>query len=111
MKRSRFFIPGSPQPSSWFGRVIQAILLTAVLVLTLMFSVVIIPTVIFLGLMAWAYIWWKTRALREQLKAAAKEAQTSTANAPPAEENLSADSQGIIIEGESIRVEPRSERF
>lgn len=60
------------------------------LVLAFMFSLVALAVVAVGGLMVWGWLWWKTRALRKQMQAAAAH-----------------DPQ--IIEGEFVRhqVEPR----
>lgn len=45
-------------------------LLTAAVLLTLgfMFSLVILVVVAVIGLVLWAYVWWKTRELRRQMR-------------------------------------------
>ena len=97
----RAHIAGKKRPNTWFGRLIQFILVAAVLTLGLMFSIVIIPTVIFLGLMIWSYM-WKTRSLREQLKAAAEQSgqyHESTSATSKTQNN------DLIIEGEATRID------
>jgi hypothetical protein len=60
------------------------------LALGLMFSVVILAVAAVLGVVAWIYFWWRTRALRRTL------ATMST--------NGGMDGGGAVIEGEAVRV-------
>ncbi|WP_181358816.1 hypothetical protein [Pseudothauera lacus] len=65
----------------------------AMFVLALMFSVVLFAVVLTVGVVAWAWLWWKTRAVRRQMRAAA-------ASAPPPGARPGG---GLVIEGEVIR--------
>jgi len=58
---------------------------TIALILGLMFSVVFLSVVAVLGLAIWAYVWWKTRALRQSMKQQAPD--------------------GHVIDGEAVVVE------
>ncbi len=60
--------------------------------LGLMFSVVVLTGVVVVGLMVWAYLWWKTRELRRAMR----EAQSSSYPSPPG---------GDTIEGEAVVVD------
>ena len=40
----------------------------AVFGVALMFSVVLFAVVVTVGAVAWGYLWWKTRALRKQMR-------------------------------------------
>ena len=64
----------------------------ALLVLGLMFSAVLLVFIVTAGIIAFTYLWWKTRALRRLMRE-----QTSMA------QGTSSGSQGITIEGEVIR--------
>ena len=103
----RVHVAGQKRPTTWFGRLIQLILVAAVVTLGVMFSIVIIPTVILLGLLIWSYVWWKTRNLREQLKSAAQAATQAAGQPPPETPSTAQNSQndGFIIEGEATRID------
>ena len=57
------------QAPGLLGRVLTVILGAAFLVLAFMFSLVVLAVGVTAGLLAWAYLWWKTRKLRQQLRA------------------------------------------
>jgi len=67
--------------------------------LALMFSVVVFSVIIVAGMLGWAYLWWKTRELRKQMR-----------NYPPpgmvreGEMGENDVVRGEVIEGEAIRV-------
>lgn len=60
------------------------------LILGFMFSVVLLAVVAVLGLLAWGYLWWKTRKVRQAMAAS-----------PPEE--------GQIFDGEAVVVEEARE--
>ena len=64
------FIGGGPrpQPSGLLARIFTTVASIAALVLVFMFSVVIFVSVAVIALAAGAYLWWKTRALRRQMR-------------------------------------------
>lgn len=66
-----------------FGRLLTAVASAAVLVVAFMFSLVIFAAIAAIALAGGIYLWWKTRALRQQLR-----------ERPPG---------GRVIEGEVIR--------
>ena len=67
--------------------------------LALMFSVVVFSVIIVAGMLGWIYLWWKTRALRKQMR-----------NYPPRnvamERGMDGEDviRGEVIEGEVIHV-------
>jgi hypothetical protein len=82
---------GSPGPL----RKLAALVVTvAMFGLALMFSAVLFAIIIVVGAIVWAYLWWKTRELRKQMR-----------DFPPREvrreENMG---DGNVLEGEVIRV-------
>ncbi len=80
--------------SGVLGRLLAALGAAILLVLGFMFSVVLLALVVALGLVAFGYFWWKTRALREhQAQAAAQEAKRGAA------------ADGRVIDGEAVIVE------
>jgi hypothetical protein len=86
------------------GRLAQV--LTAIgglllLAVAFMFSLVFFAFVAVAGLLFWVYFWWKTRALRQQLRDRMDEQARAGAFGPP----VSAPAAGgEVIEGESVRV-------
>jgi hypothetical protein len=88
-------------PSTRLGplRKLLAIIATAALVtLVLMFSAVMLVVVLLGGSLAWLYLWWKTRALRKQMRDFAS---------AEAHGGLRGDDvvKGMVIEGEVTRVD------
>ena len=72
----------APAPS-FLGRLLTAVASAAVLVVAFLFSLVIFAAVATIALAGGIYLWWKTRALRRQLR-----------ERPPG---------GRVIEGEVVR--------
>ena len=89
----RIQFPGPSASSGPVGKLFAALVGAVLLVLGLMFSVVFIAIAVVVGLAVWAWLWWKTRALRRTLR----EQQASSARAADRTE-------GTIIEGEAIVV-------
>lgn len=81
---------GQPGP---LGKLFALIFGAILLVLGFMFSLVILAVAAVIGLAAFGYFWWKTRALRKVLR----EQQAAAANAKPA--------GGEVFEGEAVVVE------
>jgi hypothetical protein len=75
------------------GKIFAFIIGLAVLLLAFMFSLVIVAVLAAGGLIVWGWLWWKTRALRQQMREQV---------APASEGNVQRDN-GRIIEGEIIR--------
>lgn len=73
------------------GRAFAAIAGAAVLALALVFSVVVFSVLLVGGLVVVGYLWWRTRELRRQVRAAMEQ----QAQAPPP--------GGRVIDGEVIR--------
>jgi Flp pilus assembly protein TadB len=82
------------QPTGFFGKLFAIVGGTVLLVLGLMFSVVIIAVAVVLGLIIWGWFWWKTRALRQQMRDQMQQAAGTMHEAEPS---------GRVIEGEVIR--------
>jgi ABC-type bacteriocin/lantibiotic exporter with double-glycine peptidase domain len=70
------------------GRVVALILGAAFLTLAFMFSLVLLAVAAVAGLLIGGYLWWKSRALRKQMREQEREQPSSGAR---------------IIEGEVIR--------
>lgn len=89
----------STSPASPLRKLAALVITVAVVALALMFSAVLLVAVAIVGMIAWAYLWWKTRALRRHMRDLARQA----AAAPGAQA-----SNDEVFEGEVIRVvEPR----
>jgi ABC-type bacteriocin/lantibiotic exporter with double-glycine peptidase domain len=85
----------SPSNSSNPFRKLLALLTTAALLgLVLMFSAMLLIVIAIVGTIAWAYLWWKTRELRKQMR-----------NFQPREAKRESQTNGAeVFEGEVIRV-------
>ena len=92
----------SPRNSSGPLRKLVALVMTAILVgLVLMFSAVLLVVIAIVGSVAWAYLWWKTRELRKQMR-------NFQPREMPREEKAGNEE---VFEGEVIRVvDPRDGR-
>lgn len=90
---------GSP-PQSLLGKVITFMLGGIFLVLAFMFSVVALAVVAVGGLALWGWIWWKTRALREQLREQMQDPMRPSMSDQPSRQPTR---RGEVIEGEVIR--------
>ena len=53
---------------SLLGRIVAVTLGAAFLILAFMFSLVVLVVAVTGGLLAWAYLWWKSRKLRQQIR-------------------------------------------
>lgn len=94
----RFFQHFSPfsdrngRPPGLLQKVIAVFATALIFGLAMMASVVLFAVVLSVGTVAWGYLWWKTRKLRQQMRAQADGRQSSS-------------EQGeMVIEGEVIRV-------
>lgn len=63
--------PRPGQPQGPVAKLFALLLGAAFLVLAFMFSLVALAVVAVGGLLLWGWLWWKTRALRKQMQAAA----------------------------------------
>lgn len=69
--------------------------------LALTFSVVVFAVVVTLGLVAWGYLWWKTRDLRKAMREQAAARGQAGPQAGPDRPGRAAS--GMVLEGEVIR--------
>jgi ABC-type bacteriocin/lantibiotic exporter with double-glycine peptidase domain len=92
--QKRFILNSPVQPPSLLRKLVAVIITIAMFALVLMFSAVVLVVVVIVGTLAGAYLWWKTRALRKQMRDAA-------ANQTQREEVVQDDQ---VFEGEVIRV-------
>jgi hypothetical protein len=87
-------IPYQAQPRpSLFAKALTLLITTTLLVLGFMFSLLLVGFAVVLALVAWGYLWWKTRRLRRHLR----EQTASMDHAGTAD--------GSVFEGEAVRVD------
>ncbi len=77
----------------FFRKMVALIATVGLITLVLMFSAVVFAVLLLAGITAWAYLWWKTRELRKQMR-------SYSSRSVVMEEVI----EGEVIEGESIRV-------
>ena len=90
MKFSQRYARFNTQPQSLLGKVLTLVLGAAFLVLAFMFSLVALAVVAVGGTLLWGWLWWKTRAIRKQMR-------EQGPGFPPQ------PTEGNIIDGEVIR--------
>ena len=106
MERQRHTSHMQAAPAGPFAKLFAALAGVVLLVLGLMFSVVIIAVAIAFGLVIWGWMWWKTRALRQQMREQ-MEARMAAGEGAPAmySDDDGSQSGGRVIEGEVIRAD------
>ena len=99
----------SPQPPKGiFAQLLTVIVGAILLGAAFMFSLVFFAVLAIAGVILWLYFWWKTRAVRAQLRKQMQEpARAQQAGEPLAREA----SAGDIIEGEAVRVVDERDRL
>ncbi len=90
----KYIFLASPNSSSPLRKVVALVATVVLLGLVLMFSAVLLVIIAVIGVVAWAYLWWKTREVRKQMRA-------FQAGATQRAEMASNDE---VFEGEVIRV-------
>lgn len=83
----------SPGGASLFSKVIAGLAGLGLLVLGVMFSLVFLAGFAVIGILLWAYLWWKSRALRAAMREQAAQAEAA---------------QGAVIDGEAVVVDERT---
>lgn len=78
-------------PKSLAGKLISLILGIAFLTLAFMFSLIALAVVAVGGVALWGWLWWKTRAIRKQMRE------------QPAQDSHPGFETGRVIDGEVIR--------
>ena len=96
--------PAGRQAKGPVAQVLTAILGVIVLAGALMFSLVFFAVIAVAGLILWGWFWWKTRALRRQIR---EQMQAQSVDAPDFEPMA----EGEVIEGEVIRVVDEAKRL
>ena len=105
LKFSRRYARFNGPPQSLLGKLLTLIAGGAFLVLAFMFSLVALAIVAVGAVGLWGWLWWKTRAVRKQMREQMGEQMRN-----PAASATSAGRDGYIIEGEVIREESSPSR-
>jgi ABC-type transport system involved in Fe-S cluster assembly fused permease/ATPase subunit len=92
----RFVMPPSANPPSPLRKLVGVIVTISVAIVALMFSAMFFAVIAVVGLIAWAYFWWKTRDVRKQMREFAKQSESMMQE--------QAASNDEVFEGEVIRV-------
>lgn len=100
----------SSRSASPLQKAITALVTVGVGVLALMFSAVLLAVLVVVAVVGGGYVWWRTRAIRQQMREQMRDFP------PPGAEHTNAAFRdepfsGEIIEGEVIRVEPAADRL
>jgi hypothetical protein len=85
----KFIPPSSAQPPGFLGKVLALI------------ATVVLAVILVVGAIGFAYLWWKTRAVRRQLREMQEFARNAQAQAEVSRGEVY---KGEIIEGEAVRV-------
>lgn len=91
-------------PSGPLAKVVAFVLSATFLVLAFMFSLVALAVVAVVGVLLGGWLWWKTRALRKQMKQMREAQQMGQGEEQAARNNQ-------VIEGEFIREVPPGQRL
>jgi len=102
------FSPAARPAKGILARILAVLLGLLALVAALMFSLLFFSAVAIAGLGLWLYFLWKTRALRQQIRAQMAAQNPRSPSSPPA---AAAGAGGDIIEGESVRVVDERKRL
>lgn len=61
--------PPGGRPPGLFAKIVATLAAVAMAIVAFMFSIVLFAVAITVGLLIWAYLWWKMRGLRKRMKA------------------------------------------
>jgi len=95
------FMPPSSGGNSLLQKVVTFVITTVLVILALTFSVVLVGIVMVVGVLAWSYLWWKTRELRKRMRDFAPRAERTREHDPIRTEAMG----GEVVEGEVTRVD------
>lgn len=87
-------------PPTLLQKIVGAVVMAGVFVLALTFSVALFAVLLTVGAAIWAWVWWKTRALRKAMRA---QMDAQAASGHGAQAGRAGGARGLIIEGEVIR--------
>ena len=97
----------SSNSPSLLQKTVAVVVTVAVAGVALMFSAMLLAVVLVVGATAWAYLWWKTREARRQIKQMQQTMQGFQERSTTAEQDIFRGEvfEGEVIEGEAIRVD------
>ena len=98
-------MPGPGRGPGLLTRLLSFLATAGLLALALTVSVVIFAVLAVAGMLVGVWFWWKTRALRRELKRAEEEWRATPHGRTDAAGGTSSAAEGVVIEGEVIRVE------
>jgi O-antigen/teichoic acid export membrane protein len=93
----KYELNGPTRSASPLRKLVVLIVTLVMVGLALMFSAMLLVVMLVVGTIAFAYLWWKTRALRKQLR------MMRSVATPEARRAAQASNDGVF-EGEVIRV-------
>jgi hypothetical protein len=105
--RIRYSGPRSGAPATgWFGRSVAVVAGVFVVAAALVFSLVLVAVLLTAGVVFGGYLWWKTRAVRRQMREQIAAMQAAAAAQGGARQDVpgTATDQGEVIDGEYTRV-------
>jgi cobalamin biosynthesis protein CobD/CbiB len=105
----KFISLSSAQPPGLLGKILALVATVVLAVVALMFSAVLLAVILVVGVIGFAYLWWKTRAVRKQFREMQEFARN--AQAQQAEVSRGEVYKGEIIEGEAVRVDETDVRI
>jgi Flp pilus assembly protein TadB len=88
---------GPPRSAGPLRKLVALIITVAMFALVLMFSAVVLVVLLVVGIIAFAYVWWKTREVRRVMR------MMRSVATPEARREAQASNDGVF-EGEVIRV-------
>lgn len=104
--------PPKPEQGA-IAQILTAIVGIIILIGAFMFSLVFFGIIAVAGVILWGYFWWKTRAIRQQIRAQMEARSQEGHSAHPfgaASPQSEAPIQGEVIDGEAVRVVDERDR-
>lgn len=96
----KFISATSSRQPSLLRKTVVIIVMLVLATVALMFSVILLTAILIIAILGGVYLWWKTRAIRQQLKAQMQH-YASLQNATARSDTFA----GEIVEGEVVRVD------
>ena len=94
-----------PGEKSVVAQILTVIVGIVVLTVAFMFSLVFFAILAVVGLILWAYIWWKTRALRQRMREQMQQQMDGINDTPSTSSQPRNPAAGDVIEGEAVRLD------
>lgn len=98
--KTRYLVYSSQKPSL-LRKTAAIVAFAAMAAIALMFSAMLLALLLCAGIVAGIYLWWKTRALRRQMRDLRMQGEDMEACV------MQEDDAGIVIEGEAVRVDAK----